>query len=415
VSDVTFRFVTANQAPDHGTIARFRKTHEQALKDMHHQVLVLCASVGLVQVGVVALDGTKIAADASRSANRTMSWLDEQIAGWFTEADRVDTEEDDRHGEARGDETPADLADRDVRLRRLREARDRLAEETKKKGPKSSGGQERRVNVTDPESGLVPTQQGFIQGYNAQAVATTSRVVVATGLDAAPGDVGWLIPMLDTAAAAVAAAGVTETIGTMVADAGYWSTANLARVPADDGPEVLIATGSRKDLAEPAPDTSARDAARAAAEDKVRTERDHRRQVLEEWIAGRIDYRQAAARIGVRSPRIYELRWAYEADPEDRLGVKDPPRGPTRARSDARAEMRAKLDSERGRELYGHRAPLIEGVFADRKHRLGFRRFSRRGRAAAEAEWAFINTVGNLDKTRRAATALMAFLTGQPA
>jgi hypothetical protein len=222
--------------------------------------------------------------------------------------------------------------------------------------------------------------------------------------------------MLDTAAAAVAAAGVTDPIGVAVADAGYWSTAAIAEIEQHGSLEVLIATGSRKSLLEAPPEAPDRAEVRAAAEDKVRAERDRRRRVLDHWIGGRIDYKQAAARLGVQVPRVYALRSAYEADPGDRLGVKDPPRGPaTRARSEARDAMRAKLDTDRGRHLYRQRAPAIEGVFADRKHRLGFRRFSRRGIAAAEAEWAFINTVANLDKTRRAIEALMTFLTGQPA
>ena len=187
IADVTFRFLTANQAPDHGTIARFRKTHERALKELHAQVLAMCASVGLVRVGVVALDGTKLAANASSEANRTMSWLDERIAEFFAEADRVDAEENTLFGEDRGDETPKDLADRDRRLAALREARDHLAAERAAKGPVTSRGRERTVNTTDPTSALLPTQRGFIQGYNAQAVATTGRVVLATALDAAQG------------------------------------------------------------------------------------------------------------------------------------------------------------------------------------------------------------------------------------
>lgn len=121
--DVAFRVITANQAPDHATIARFRVRHEQALAGLFCQVLGLCARAGLVSLGVIALDGTKIAANASGLANRTYEQIAAEI---LAEADTVDAAEDEQFGEARGDELPGELADPGSRRARLREAKARM-------------------------------------------------------------------------------------------------------------------------------------------------------------------------------------------------------------------------------------------------------------------------------------------------
>jgi transposase len=110
--DVAFRVIAVNQAPDHATIARFRVRHEQALADMFTQILALCARAGLVSVGVVALDGTRIGANAAQSANRTQEALREEVERILAEAGAVDAAEDERFGQRRGDELPAALTDR---------------------------------------------------------------------------------------------------------------------------------------------------------------------------------------------------------------------------------------------------------------------------------------------------------------
>ena len=125
--DVAFRVLTANQQPDHATICRSRQHHEQALAGLFGGVLGLCAEVGLLRVGVVALDGTKLSANASRERNRTAVELEAEARRILAEAERVDAEENARFGEARGDELPAGFRNREERLQRLREARERLA------------------------------------------------------------------------------------------------------------------------------------------------------------------------------------------------------------------------------------------------------------------------------------------------
>ena len=121
--DIAYRVICANQVPDHATIARFRVRHQEALGDLFSQILGLCAKAGLVSVGTIALDGTRILAAAADSANRTYSQLATEI---LEEAARVDEAEDAEFGDARGDELPPELADPRTRKQRLREAKRRL-------------------------------------------------------------------------------------------------------------------------------------------------------------------------------------------------------------------------------------------------------------------------------------------------
>src|SRR5215218_1190396 len=124
--DVAFRVICANQAPDHATIARFRVRHQQALADLFGQVLGLCAEAGLVEVAVLAVDGTKLEASASNHATRSYEQIAQEI---LAEAGRIDAAEDEVHGEARGDELPEHLASREGRRAWLREAKERLESE----------------------------------------------------------------------------------------------------------------------------------------------------------------------------------------------------------------------------------------------------------------------------------------------
>ena len=174
---------------------------------------------------------------------------------------------------------------------------------------------------------------GWLQGYNAQAVATVDRVVIATGLTPQTADSTQLAPMVAATTAELAAAGIGAEVGTLVADAGYWSTETIADLQAD-GTEVLIATGKAHrinrlpDPAEPA--------AAAAADDTGGDPRpkdgnyQRRLDALTRWAAGEIGYRQAAADAEVSVPRIYGLRDRWRQDPDDPLGIRAPnqPPGP---------------------------------------------------------------------------------------
>ena len=231
VEDVAYRVVAANQQPDHATIARFRARHQDAIAGLFGQVLGLCVKAGLVDAGVIAIDGTKIAANASFFANREHDALAKELAadaelneskdsvgsGEVTdaahaiakaildEAAAVDEAEDAEHGDSRGDELPKEWAggrDRRARIRAAldelesQKARDyeaRMAERAKKEaelGHKLRGPQPkkdaarrskpRRANTTDPHSRIIAqANKGVLQGYNAQAAATTAQIIVA--------------------------------------------------------------------------------------------------------------------------------------------------------------------------------------------------------------------------------------------
>ena len=241
--DIAFRVIAANHVPDHTTIARFRVRHADELAKLFSEVLVLCRKAGLVSVGTLALDGTRIAADAADRKNRTYEQLAKEI---LEEAAEVDAAEDEKFGDKRGDELPGD---RQSRRQRLRDAKRRLdeehaakqaemaawevamAEHTARTGyvrknnppkprpiPPKEG---QRINVTDPDSRPVKTRHGFIQGYTAQAAATAEQVIVAAELIAGGNERHRLEPMARAAEAELIKAGVTEKPALVLADAGY--------------------------------------------------------------------------------------------------------------------------------------------------------------------------------------------------
>jgi transposase len=256
-----FMAVTAMQRPEHRTICDFRRRHLPVLGGLFGQVLKLCQRAGLVKLGHVALDGTKVKANASK--HKAMSYarmkevepqLAAEVARWFAEADIVDQEEDVRHGERRGDELPAWVQRKQERLTKIREAMAaleaeaaaeararaqdrRAAEEAKEQGeprPESTVSRPRHLadgtpadksqrNFTDPESKLLLTKDGFIQGYNAQAaVDSASQVIVAEMVLAEQNDVGALAPML-----AQIKMNTGKQARELSADTGYFSEANL--------------------------------------------------------------------------------------------------------------------------------------------------------------------------------------------
>src|SRR6266567_5928288 len=355
--DIAFRVLAANHTPDHVTIARFRVRHETALAGFLVESLRLCAAAGMVRVGTVALDGTKLAANAADKANRTHDKLDAEVAEILRQAAETDQREDRLFGDARGDELPEALTSKAGRLARLHEAKARLEAEAaerarrfaervaasaaaaaaKGKPPPTLKPRARdeapnpkaTANVTDPDSRLLHTRRGRVQGYNAQAVTTLEQVIVAAELTQDANDFQQLHPMLDATAATLAAAGIEDRPGTLAADSGYWSIANLTQIP--NAPELLI--------------------------------------------------------------------------PPPRHGRHGKPRKdgkPSASRSDGlRAAMTAKLQSEDGKARYAKRKETVEPVFGQIKDGRGARRFLRRGLRACEAEWKLLCGTHNLLKLWR--------------
>jgi transposase len=265
--DVGFRVLAGNQTPDHVTVARFRVRHQQALAGFLVASLRLCAAAGLVHLGVVALDGTKVAANAADKANRTLVKIEEEVAEILRQAAEVDQREDREHGPARGDELPAELVSPTGRLARLRQAKARLEAEAAERqrryqqrvadlaaAARARGEQPRAhvkprprdeapnpnaaANTTDPHSRFLHTRNGTVQGYNAQAVVTEHQIVVAAELTQDANDVRQLAPMLGAVGQTLAAAEIPDRPATVLADSGYWSIANLTTLP--NTPELLV-------------------------------------------------------------------------------------------------------------------------------------------------------------------------------
>ena len=267
--DAGFRLIVGDAVPDHSVIARFRRRHAADMQALFVEVLKLCREAGLLRLGVVALDGTKIKANAALDANRTARSLAEEVAAMFAEAEAVDAAEDGLYGDRRGDELPPELADAGSRKARLAACREKLAakaaeaaahqqqkidaraaeEQATGKGKRGrkpkpaddSVDPDAVANVTDPDSEIMKTRRGWVQGYNGQAVVTADQIIVAAELTSEANDVRQLQPMLNQAQAVVeAVVGEDAALGTALADAGYWSEANAATETADC--ELLIAT-----------------------------------------------------------------------------------------------------------------------------------------------------------------------------
>jgi transposase len=416
--DVAYKVITRMRCPDHSTIAEFRRRHEVDIAELFDDVLGLCREAGLVSVGVITIDGTKIKADASMDQNRSYREVVTQI---LREAEEIDRREDELYGDARGDELPERLrtaegrrqalgeakrriaerkgraisedepvaemkmslepvvlgrrvlrrggrrewfrvAHRELEVHREREARpiprdrdDRLFEAARRleqnhqvdlaandayehwratardtKGRVLRGNSkpyvppelpEGTINLSDPDSRVMRTQgTPPRQAYNAQTAVNDRQIILAAEVNLDAPDFGHLEPMLDTTLGQLARHGVTEQPEAVIADCGYWHTAQMQAIT-ERGIEVLIP-----------PDGNMREGKRPG------------------WEKG-----------------LYEL-------------------------------MRRKLSTDRGRKLYAQRKVSVEPVYGQIKYNRRIDRFMRRGRAAAQSEWRLVTATHNLLK-----------------
>jgi transposase len=373
VEDVAYRVIASNHAPDHVTINRFRAEHSDALAGLFGSVLTLCARAGMVKVGTIAVDGTKVHANASHDANADYERIAREI---LEEAAAVDAAEDELYGEKRGDELPEHLSTSQGRRGWLREAKRQLDEERAKEAkpiPRSrqarlkeakrrleqelwvvsranaayeayrvhgraSDGKRLgasptpytppevpagKMNLTDPDSRILKATRGYIQGYNAQAAVDENQVVIAAEVTVDSPDFGHLEPILNATQSELEAAGVNETPGVLLADAGYWHQVQMENI-INRGIQVLIP-----------PDAGKRKGTRPG------------------WNGG-----------------------AY-------------------------AHMRRVLQTDLGNALYRKRQAMIEPVFGQTTFNRRIDRIQRRGRAAARSEWRLITATHNLLKLHR--------------
>lgn len=356
--DVAFRYLSVNQQPDHDTIATFRKRHLPALEGLFTQVLGLCRRAGLVKVGTVAVDGTKMLANANPERTVRYNELDEaerRIARrWLEEAERADEEDDARQGKGQSaSDLPAELATSEQRLQKIREAKAQLEQEARERAEAAE--QERRdhggkhsndaakkryhrarqpvaklnpqYNWTDPDSKIMcdTVTGGWVQAYNAQAAVDESQLIVAAEISNTPVDRAQLVPMAQALQSELG-----QMPETLLADAGYFSIEAL----------------------------------------------DH--------------------------PLLQAVQVFMSPDgggPRSRRG----PTPANTAKHPHAVQMREKLRSEPGRSLYAKRKAMIEPVFGQIKEARHIRRFLLRGLAQVRAEWRLICATHNLLKLYRTA------------
>jgi len=368
VDDVAYRYLAAGNVPDFRTLSDFRKTHGPALNGLFVQVLKLCAEAGLVKLGRVAVDGTKVKANASK--HKAMSYarmsereaaLKQQVAELLARAQAVDAAEDAEHGaDRRGDELPEELQRAEGRLAKILAAKAALEAQAREQAVKDAavakanqaererrerengrrfGGQPFQVpdpekarpapkaqrNFTDPESRIQKTVDGFIQGYTAVlAVDEMAQVIVAQHVTPNGPEVHELLPAVEAIERALG-----ERPDQVVADAGYWSEANVERLEAQ-GIDTYVARGRMK----------------------------HGEPAL------------------------------------------PPPRGRIPAKLSVAERMQRKLRTKAGHAVYARRKAIVEPVNGQIKQARGFRQFLRRGVERVGQEWSLICTAHNLLKLR---------------
>jgi transposase len=356
-TDVAFRVIVGQDVPDFRTISDFRKRHLAALEGLFVDVLKLCAKAGLVKVGRLALDGSKVKANASR--HKAMSYdymlkeeqrLKQEIKALLAQAEEADETDDRTYGrDRRGDELPEELARRQGRLQKIRQAKAALEAEARQQAraeeaerqrqgkPPSGKGPEQakpepkaQYNFTDPESQVMKvSNKGWDQCINAEVVVNEHQIIVAADVTDEANDKQQVRPMVEQMKRNLAAVGVRERAKEMVADSGFYSEANVAYLEAE-GIDPYIATERLK----------------------------HHERI---------------------------------AAPRGRC-----PQGLT-----AKQRMARKLRTKRGRERYARRKAMVEPVFGQIKHGRGFRQHLLRGRKKMRAEWRLVSLTHNLLKLWR--------------
>lgn len=340
VEDIAFRVLAAGNQPDFRTIADFRKTHLPALRGLFEQVLRLAREMGAPRVGRVALDGSKIKANASK--HKAMSYgrmgekqrqLRDEVKDLLAQAEAADAAEDAEHGaDRRGDELPAELQRRESRLARIRVAKRALEARAKAEAaaagkPTESAKPEStaQYNFTDPESRIMKSPDGFVQGYNVQVAVDELQLIVGHAVTQETNDKKQLMPMIRTIEQQSG-----HTPSQLLADAGYCSDANLAAI-GETAIDAYISTRKQHHGERPGPC----------------------------------------------------------------------PRGPVPKTATLVDRMTRKLHTKVGTAVYAARKGIVEPVIGQIKQARGFRQFLLRGFDKVQGEWSLVCTTHNILKLYR--------------
>jgi transposase len=358
-TDVAFRVIVGEDLPNFRRIAEFRRRHLEHMQALFLEVLALCRAAGLLKVGRLALDGTKIKANASR--HKAMSYdrmtteeerLQKEIDELLAKAQQTDESEEEQYGDdSRGDQLPDELGRRESRLKKIQEAKAALEEQARQKAAvhaaalEAKGGTPRKNpeqavpkpkdqrNFTDPESKIMMTSnKGFDQCGNAQAVANENQIIVSADVTDQANDSRQVEPMVDQTLENLQAIGVEENVKAFTTDAGYFSENNVAALEKNKRiDEAYLATGRMKH---------------------------HER-------------------------------------------VPDAPKGRRPQDLTAKQKMARKLRTKKGRAEYARRKAIIEPTFGQIKHAQGFRQFLLRGLKQMRGEWKMVCLTHNLLKLFR--------------
>jgi transposase len=395
-TDVGFRVVAANERPDHGTICRFLVRHKEALEGLFAEVVGLAAEAGLIDPTLVALDGTKMPGDASPQRNVTLGELRRRFTVWASTVEENDAAEDAAEADSGGGGPVEAMFERDSMREWIRR---RLDE-------REGDDDDRRMNVTDPDSGLLKRSGGgWVQGYNAQAAAVSGGIVVAADVTARGADSEMLEPMVRRIDTAIAAAS-GQRAGVVVADAGYWNSDTIEAIAVDEGrADVLIAPGQKlpERAPDPLPDISGYEAAVVAYRQRLNDEHTRRVAVIARVINGELLLRQAGEQLGISAERVGYLtkQWVASGGDHDSVrprrlpGEPRRPSGPSPA-TRTRHAMESRLARPAGKSFYRQRKAVIEPVFGDIKTNRRVTRFLRRGLDTVRTEWLWILLGHNL-------------------
>ena len=344
--DIAFKVLAAGNEPNFRTISDFRKIHLKALEGLFEQVLKIALEAGAIKLGRVALDGTKMKANASK--HKAMSYdrmnekeqqLRDEVKQLLEQAEAADVAEDAQYGKnRRGDELPEELQRRESRLKKIKEAK-RVVEARAREKAAAEGGDRKaaqpqdkdQYNFTDPESRIMKGADGFVQGYNAQAaVEPELQLIVGQSVTQAANDKQQLMPLIKA---------IEEQSGQrpteVLADSGYCSEQNLEKLDSEEDPERRI-------------------------EGYVATERQKHD-----------EYKQPC------------------------------PRGPLPQGATRVDRMRRKLKTKVGKAVYAARKAIVEPVFGQIKHARGFRQFLLRGIDKVRGEWSLVCMTHNVLKMYR--------------
>lgn len=395
--DIGYHIVAKGLQPDHSTIFRFKQNNAQEIKGIFKQLARIIVESKITSLGILALDGTKIGANASFSANRKRKYIESELKRLFEESLKQDEQEniDGTIPDVTTYNLPEDLATNERRKEVLQKALDKLderqqievekqksrilerekeEEETgeKKRGRKPSEPQvvpspDAKVNPTDPTSNIMSTTKGLIQGYNGQIVTNEDQIIIAIALTDEQNDKNQLQPMMDEVNELLESAHTDESPEAIIADSGYCSMQTILS-ETRNGPKLYIATSKERKFQNVGPD----EAFRIRLDEVCRPIPDTCSPTIPEL-----------ASIATEVWRIYCDREKPATQQEISWGIMD-----------------ARVRSTSGREIYRKRKTMVEPVFGNIKHNMRFRVFSLTGIDKCEGEFALAAFCHNIVKIR---------------